>query len=86
MSSSLEDFKKRQEELKAYRALSAEDKVAYNREKVEAELTRLQVPFTQEMSIKEIRALLKEKQIKLGCAQGSEYCLECGLSEIERFS
>lgn len=57
-----------------------------NKRKITEALQSKNITIDSKMNINEIRALLNANQVKLGCNQGDDFCIECGVNEIERYS
>lgn len=71
--------------ISAYQVYSPEEKIAYNRKKIEEALALKGVLVKADMGTKAIRELIAEAQIPIGCSLGSDFCIECGLSEIDKY-
>lgn len=85
----MEDWKScrqfRKNEAKKYLQMTPSEKVAYNLQKINLELKKMDASFQKfsEPKVSEIKSYIKQNQIASDCGQGRDFCLDCGLNEIE---
>ena len=84
-----EEWQKRKEmrrqEKENYMKMTPSEKVAYNLKGINSELKKLDPNFVEfvEPNVVLIESYEKENNIGSDCGYGREFCIDCGLNQIE---
>lgn len=81
----MSDQKTRKQKAEEYQKKTPGEKIAYNLKSINLELKKINPQF-QEFTTPDVDAInlyIKQHQIASDCGQGRDFCIDCGLNEIQ---
>lgn len=68
-----------------YTKMSRSEKISYNLNGINRQLKKLDADFKEftKPEVELIKEYLRENKMLSGCTQGYDFCIDCGLNEIE---
>lgn len=81
----MSDQKTRKQKAEEYQKKTPDEKIAYNLKYINLELKKINHQF-QEFTTPDVESIIlyiKQHQIASDCGQGRDFCIDCGINEIQ---